>query len=649
MNVNVAAGSISVGSVNIKDSSGNNLNSTSNALNSYITNTSLDNHMYVSNNGTTWHHIKADANGVLNTHSMLQDGVGVDLTSTLIGSKQSLDVNVANTASIPVSVSNFPSSTNSHTQAYDPSGGGGYFDITSTNISASISALDVAVKNSVSANITNTSLNTISKTQDGAGNNITSTTNGIKRGMDVIISNSAAVPVSGYITVDNTTANKVPVSIEASNVNLSVNVNDFTGNSITSDAFTFNGSMKNGLDVAIINNSANAVPISGSVSVSNQISGYALDSSITTTNNTLTTTNSTLNTISTTLNTIHNDLDGLTYDGYSSLNVNVANASVAVSGTVDSRVYSSSGATIGATAQSLQTYDYNINNAYDATGTSIRNLLVGKNGVNYVNLSATSAGYLNTNITNSSTTNDYSQTGINMYQILPKVKSYAITGLNNITTADTLMAGSGSNIGINAYQWGKINANKSYWLYTPTGANIRSITYNYIDSAGNDATGTATGIVNSYVALQSNIVCLNNFSVSGSVSITSTDALYITLANSGTTTLSVCSLNNVRYNMNNAIFTVPNNAIALITSIDAVLGTANEYYYMNVWDANGNRTIPNVAYVYSSGVNNMRTAGGGEYGSIGRILTAGETVAFSTGGTTATNKNIIANIKVVYL
>jgi uncharacterized protein (UPF0297 family) len=46
LNVNVAAGSISVESVNIKDSAGNNLNSTSNALNSYITNSSINTHIF---------------------------------------------------------------------------------------------------------------------------------------------------------------------------------------------------------------------------------------------------------------------------------------------------------------------------------------------------------------------------------------------------------------------------------------------------------------------------------------------------------------------------------------------------------------------------------------------------------------------------
>ncbi len=567
LNVNVAAGSISVSSVNIKDSSGNNLNSTSNALNSYITNTSLDNHMYASSNGSLWHHLSSDSNGQLNIHSKTQDGAGTDITSSLIGSKQSLDVNIANTSAVPVSgtfyqaiqpisgsvsVSNFPSSNNSHTQAYDPVAVG-YFDITSTGISASVSALDVAVKNTV--------------------------------------------PISS-----------------ASNLN--VNINDFAGNSLTSDTFTFNGAPKNGLDVAIINNSSNPVPVSGTFYPATQpisgtvgISGTVPISGTVGISGTVPVSGSfypATQTVSGTI-AITDSLGGNIISNANSLQTLITNTSIPVTGFVDAYLKDGSGNSINSTSSAL-----------------------------------------NTHITNTATTNNYSEAGLNVYQILPKIKSFAMTGLNNISTADILMAGFNSNIGVNAYAWGKANANKSYWLYTPTGANARTISYNYIDATGNDATGTATGVVNSYVALQSNIVCLNNFTVTGNVSITSTDGLYITLAGSGTTTLSVCSLNGLKYNMNNAIFTVPNNAIAMVTSIDGFLSTASDYYYMNVWDALGNRSVPNVAYVYSSGVNNMRTAGGGDYGCIGRILTAGETVAFSTGGTTSTSKNVIANIKVVY-
>ena len=112
LKVNVAAGDITVSSVNIKDSSGNNLNSTSNALNNYITNSSLDTHCYASSDGTNWHHLKSTNTGNLITESKTHDGSNVPITSTLNGAKQSLDVNVANTGSIKVDISGVNTDTN---------------------------------------------------------------------------------------------------------------------------------------------------------------------------------------------------------------------------------------------------------------------------------------------------------------------------------------------------------------------------------------------------------------------------------------------------------------------------------------------------------------------------------------------------------
>jgi hypothetical protein len=79
--------------------------STKNGIDSNIINTSLDVHCYASSNGSTFHHLSSDSNGQLNVHSKLQDGAGTDLTSTLNGSKQSLDVNLTNNNSIDVDIS----------------------------------------------------------------------------------------------------------------------------------------------------------------------------------------------------------------------------------------------------------------------------------------------------------------------------------------------------------------------------------------------------------------------------------------------------------------------------------------------------------------------------------------------------------------
>jgi hypothetical protein len=57
-------------------------------------------HMYASSNGSTWHHLASDSNGVLNIHSRLQDGEGNDITSTLNNNKRSLDTVINNTITV---------------------------------------------------------------------------------------------------------------------------------------------------------------------------------------------------------------------------------------------------------------------------------------------------------------------------------------------------------------------------------------------------------------------------------------------------------------------------------------------------------------------------------------------------------------------
>ncbi len=70
------------------------INGSTYSLDSNITNTSLDVHCYGSSNGSSFHHLKTDANGVLNVHSMAQDGAGNDINSTVVNTVRGLNVNV---------------------------------------------------------------------------------------------------------------------------------------------------------------------------------------------------------------------------------------------------------------------------------------------------------------------------------------------------------------------------------------------------------------------------------------------------------------------------------------------------------------------------------------------------------------------------
>ena len=211
LNVNIAAGSISVSSVNIKDSAGNNLNSTSNALNSYITNTSVDTHCYASSNGTNWHHLSSDANGQLNIHSKTQDGAGTDITSTLNGAKQSLDVNVSNTVPVsgtffqttqPVSIASTVAVSGTFFQTVQPVSlkDGSDNSLTSTDTTATQRSLDTA--------------SCLYTTNTSTRSALTSTAISSIRALDVNVANSSVpvtfsnttIGISGTASVSDTTS-----------------------------------------------------------------------------------------------------------------------------------------------------------------------------------------------------------------------------------------------------------------------------------------------------------------------------------------------------------------------------------------------------------------------------------------------------------
>ena len=75
-------------------------------LKTNIQNTSLDTHCFGSSDGSTWHHLKTNPNGVLSTNAILETDANGALTSTVSsGSYNALDVSIKN-SSLSVSVSN---------------------------------------------------------------------------------------------------------------------------------------------------------------------------------------------------------------------------------------------------------------------------------------------------------------------------------------------------------------------------------------------------------------------------------------------------------------------------------------------------------------------------------------------------------------
>lgn len=263
---------------------------------------------------------------------------------------------------------------------------------------------------------------------------------------------------------------------------------------------------------------------------------------------------------------------------------------------------------------------------------------------------------LDVNVTNHTTTNDkFSFTnnngkGLNMYQIMPKIKNITMYGYNNTANANLFLAGTFNTMTLTSFTsfWGKANT-KTFYLYT-SGTAARTIKYYYIDANGDEKTDTATGVANGYVLLKSNIVGVNSFEYTGGNAVfDNNDSSHIVIGNTSTYTTAVCSKYNWRQDLQNCIYTVPNGCIALVNTIDGAVNIANDIFNLNVWDVNGNRSVVWSGYFYAATTSNARTAGGGEYGCFGRIFTAGETITFTNQVSTATGRFVVANIKLVYL
>lgn len=246
----------------------------------------------------------------------------------------------------------------------------------------------------------------------------------------------------------------------------------------------------------------------------------------------------------------------------------------------------------------------------------------------------------------------YTGKGLSTYTILPKVKSFAMSGYNGTgapgtAAIDTLLGGNGTTL-TTTTNFGLQNP-RVYYLFTPTGSTAgRVIKYIYVDASGVEQTGTQTiTAVNTYYALPS-AISINEFKLGGTnLNAGASDNIYLTTSLTPSNTSYVGSINSQRIQAN-GVFTCPKNAIAMITNLDGYCGTAFDYYYMNIYDASGNRSMIAQYTMWNNTVPNIRVSGGGDYSCLGRIITAGESVVFSTSSVTSAFKYITFNVVVRY-
>jgi hypothetical protein len=301
------------------------------------------------------------------------------------------------------------------------------------------------------------------------------------------------------------------------------------------------------------------------------------------------------------LDTIHADLDGLTFDGSSNLNVNVASGSISVS---SANIKDSSGNNLNSTSNALNSY-----------------------------------------ITNGSTTNSTitnAGTGLNIYSIPSKTKTFLFNAYSNNTATNAAIGSFGNTQSFNSFNFGIANPRSTWTVYrtSSSGAGTAfNFRYTYINAFGNEVVGTPVTLTTAgvYNTLAPGIVTINSWSVDSSF--TQFDSLYINL--SLATTATAFGGANLLL-QNNSLWTCPNNCIAWVQNVN-FYGSGAESVRLVKWDATGVRSIM-FSWLNAS---NFSVSSTGEYG-FGGYITAGETIGWG-GENASIVRNISANIVCRYL
>ena len=545
---------ISVGTVNIKDSSGSNIYADiSGNLKTNIQNTSLDTHCYGSSNGTNWHHLSTDSNGQLNVHSKTQDGAGTDITSTVVNGKTGLDVNIAggsSTALIKDSSGNSISAQASgatyagYLNTYNPHLANAYND-------NSISTIGKGLVSGSSPSIYLTNrCNSIGDqfvvlSTNGGGNTVAldNTSNNNKVKIDP--SNNAITIATGQSVGITASSNTVKIG-DASNDVLTLSATQYDGTKIGADT---NAHM---------------------IGYSRTDAGY----------NTATlvrpyTSNSSANSVR-------------AVDSYS-YNVCLNNSS---------NLYLPITSTTGDTQQSMDTY-----------------------------------------VNNPQTTNDYATTGLNIYQIYPKRKTYQLSGLSSNGAVHTMLTNYGTNVTFSSVSWGQ-TALKTFYASMSAGSSTKYLRFEYVDSNGDLQTTSTVGVGtgSGTTPLLSSIVGINRIyfasaaqSGANNQSYGTADGLYVSTTSGSTTP----SYYGGFYLANwHSTYTCPNNKVAILKNF-AFYASSGSDIFAFVCDSTGGRRM----------LLSVINASNFIYQVVDLQILPGETLFFGTGNNaTPLNKQVSAQI-----
>ncbi len=258
-------------------------------------------------------------------------------------------------------------------------------------------------------------------------------------------------------------------------------------------------------------------------------------------------------------------------------------------------------------------------------------------------------------ITQVKSTPDYNANiGLNTYRIMPKMKTFTISGMGGNSTANVLWTNNYNNVGstlsVTEYNWGRdVSGGIGKPMYVYAVNTLRTINYTYVDAEGIEANGSYTPAALStwYQITPSNIVGINK--IWTSTNPINGDNYYISPNNITTTNTglgkSIAHISGIT-DTYCGIYTCPNNARAFISSMSVVTTTASEYLRIVHWTASGIRTIRNTIWC-SISLNNVFT-GGSELGSLSGWIEAGESISVFGTGTTNTGKIAYMIVNVYY-
>jgi len=518
----------------------------------------------------------------------------------------------------------------------------------------------------------NGQLNVHSKTQDGAGTDITSTTISTKQALDVNVA-GGSISISSVNIKDSNGNNLQAVS----NVlpQLKTTLYDEGGNVLGT-------STANPIKAQIVNTSAVPVSMSGltsSVVIGDGVNNAnikRLDSSDTITSTYGVVSKSVVcGVVSGTANPV-----GMTIG--SALKVNVENTSVPVSGSVSISGTPSVDATIigtpsvnativgtptvsttisGATS-SIQIGNGTTNATVTGTIANIKtsNALVCDSALYGLNSSTGDMQPLTVNLNGSrnqletrdndanttlsaintktvqqyNTTNDASVIGLNVMQIRPKVRVYNIMGNSSVADFNMMMMAPGGSRYYFNDSFGIANT-KNWYAYSST---ARTINYEYVDNTGAIGNHSVVLPVNTWTLMNKEGNVAGTFLVNKwtTTSINSPNNVYISYlsSNNGGSAFGGNSGGNF-----NSIFTVPTGYVATISNI-TFYSQISDYPAILKWDAQGNRSV---VYYWITNTQFFTETYSNPYCGVGGIFTAGETIGFCTFGNSS-SKQLCATI-----